>query len=328
MDGPTTKWWDDWKERQQKRTGVAIELWDETELRSLLSTEVAEPVRHEFYGPQRAAPARQHPALSPAGHGYRLVPIVPNPQHDHGRSQAPSYLLDSRNEVVPFRHRAEEKLLAEWRDADRCTSALLVWGEGGRGKTRLAHQFALESWSAGWEVYNAVEDGRRRREDLASTLSSRQATRILVIVDYSERWLQGVLDDIVEDISRLARPSTRFLLLARSIVGFWETLISQFDRLIDHFAPPIHLDQFTVGGRDRQEAFDAAVEAFQRAMAMPQHPVRVPRMEKSAVDRSPLALHMAALTAVCSDHDGESPPDSDDRSAYLLRHERRYWQPD
>lgn len=322
MDGPTTKWWDGWRKRQRERTGVAIALWDETELKALLATDEAGAVRREFYGPHRAAP---NPGYL-AGLGYRLVPISPTPPYDRGRSQAPSYLLDARNEVVPFHHRTEEQQLAEWRDADHRTSAQLVWGEGGRGKSRLAHEFALASSAAGWDVYDAVEDGGRRGDDSASATLSSWAKPLLVILDYSERWLPAALEGIVGDISRPARPSTRLLFLARSAESFWETLVSEFDRLIDHFATPIHLNQFTLGSQERKEAFDAAVEAFQRAMAIAPHEIEIRRTESTALDRSPLALHMAALTAVCSDRDGEILPEGDDLSSYLLRHERRYWR--
>ncbi|MGB3444685.1 MAG: hypothetical protein WBA97_38605 [Actinophytocola sp.] len=36
MDGPTTKWWDTWKRKKEREVGIVIDLWDETELRSLL----------------------------------------------------------------------------------------------------------------------------------------------------------------------------------------------------------------------------------------------------------------------------------------------------
>lgn len=52
MDGPTVKWWDGWSKRQRK-TGMLIELWDETELRKLLMSADAEPVRRHFYGAVR-----------------------------------------------------------------------------------------------------------------------------------------------------------------------------------------------------------------------------------------------------------------------------------
>lgn len=36
MDGPTTKWWDTWKRKKERELKFVIDLWDETELRSLL----------------------------------------------------------------------------------------------------------------------------------------------------------------------------------------------------------------------------------------------------------------------------------------------------
>ncbi|KPM52673.1 hypothetical protein ACG83_30140 [Frankia sp. R43] len=52
MDGPTTKWWDGWKRRKTRETGILIELWDETELRGLLNTPDADSVRRAYYGPR------------------------------------------------------------------------------------------------------------------------------------------------------------------------------------------------------------------------------------------------------------------------------------
>ncbi|WP_174415259.1 serine/threonine protein kinase [Nocardia vinacea] len=55
MDGPTTKWWDNWKRRKEREFGIVIELWDETELRRLLISPDAEWVRRHYYGPSRSA---------------------------------------------------------------------------------------------------------------------------------------------------------------------------------------------------------------------------------------------------------------------------------
>jgi hypothetical protein len=51
MDAPTTRWWDGWKRRQERATGVVIELWDETELRRLLISPDAEDVYRHYYEP-------------------------------------------------------------------------------------------------------------------------------------------------------------------------------------------------------------------------------------------------------------------------------------
>jgi hypothetical protein len=51
MDAPTAQWWDRWRTRQQRETGVLIELWHETTLRTLLITPDAAHVRRHFYDP-------------------------------------------------------------------------------------------------------------------------------------------------------------------------------------------------------------------------------------------------------------------------------------
>ena len=49
MDGPTTAWWDNWVKRQ-KKLGVAISLWDETELITRLLSIEGDRVCSHYYG--------------------------------------------------------------------------------------------------------------------------------------------------------------------------------------------------------------------------------------------------------------------------------------
>jgi hypothetical protein len=63
--GPTaTKWWDGWKKRQEKKYGIHIELWDETELRALLRSPDAARVR-EAYFPSQAPSVLPPRAVEP-----------------------------------------------------------------------------------------------------------------------------------------------------------------------------------------------------------------------------------------------------------------------
>lgn len=55
MDGPTTKWWDTWKKKKEREFQIVIELWDETELRSLLISPDAYEVRRHYYEPSQPA---------------------------------------------------------------------------------------------------------------------------------------------------------------------------------------------------------------------------------------------------------------------------------
>jgi hypothetical protein len=65
MDAPTAQWWDRWRARQQRETGVFIELWHETTLRTLLITPDAAHVRRHFYDPYVPGVAMK-PAMQPA----------------------------------------------------------------------------------------------------------------------------------------------------------------------------------------------------------------------------------------------------------------------
>ncbi|GIH15662.1 hypothetical protein Raf01_38340 [Rugosimonospora africana] len=56
MDPPTAQWWDTWRARRQRETGVAIELWHETVLRNLLIKPDSADVRRHFYDPYTPAP--------------------------------------------------------------------------------------------------------------------------------------------------------------------------------------------------------------------------------------------------------------------------------
>jgi hypothetical protein len=66
MDAPTAQWWDNWRTRRQRETGVVIELWHETVLRSLLVTPDAAHVRRHFYDPYapHAETATERPRLT------------------------------------------------------------------------------------------------------------------------------------------------------------------------------------------------------------------------------------------------------------------------
>lgn len=59
MDAPTAKWWDGWRKRQERETGIKIELWDESLLVRFLISPDARHVRAEYYG--ASSPARRRP---------------------------------------------------------------------------------------------------------------------------------------------------------------------------------------------------------------------------------------------------------------------------
>lgn len=67
MDGPMTKWWQQWSAAKQLQTGVTIDLWQETELRQLLLRPEAQHVRRHYYNPYREDSAADGPVTSLPG---------------------------------------------------------------------------------------------------------------------------------------------------------------------------------------------------------------------------------------------------------------------
>ena len=66
-------------------------------------------------------------------------------------ARTPGSLLAAAVEAVEFTGRGQELAqLAAWRDSGEGLSVMLVTGEGGQGKTRLARQFAAQTRKAGW----------------------------------------------------------------------------------------------------------------------------------------------------------------------------------
>lgn len=50
LDGPETKWWDNWRRKAQRTTGVVIELWPAASVESLLLKPDLAGVRQQFFG--------------------------------------------------------------------------------------------------------------------------------------------------------------------------------------------------------------------------------------------------------------------------------------
>jgi tetratricopeptide (TPR) repeat protein len=255
---------------------------------------------------------------------YRLEVLSPTPRRRTTRSQrSPSHLLDARREVVPFRGRHEQDILAAWLADEEPVSVLLVSGPGGQGKTRLAGQFATDAFRAGWAVLRAAEKLGSLRPATGLT-GLRPDQCILVLVDYAERWPLAVLAELVYDLSvEYAERVVRVLLLARPQSELWEPLRAALGRSGADVPAPRNLGQFTATADDTADAYASAVEAFQEELGQPRHALApLAGMGTS----NPLSLHMRALAAVCADTEGLPPPDASNLSVYLLEHERRYWE--
>ena len=112
-------------------------------------------------------------------------------------ARTPGSLLAAAVEAVEFTGRDDELAgLTAWRDSGEGFAVMLVAGEGGQGKTRLARQFAAQARQAGWAAgflaarasAQALGDGGdqlRTTVELARRV--REATRpVLLVADYAE----------------------------------------------------------------------------------------------------------------------------------------------
>lgn len=257
----------------------------------------------------------------PKDAGYRLEDFGLPARRPASYLHAPSYLLDCRFEVVPFRDRGEQQILEDWlNDPTPRTSVQLVHGDGGQGKTRLAMQVARRAAEHGWHVVQAVDrPGPSRRGSRADS------GKLLVVMDYAERWTSDALERIIMDLADdVDVQYLRVLMLARLDLGLWGLVTSTLDRHVDHLAEPVRLEGFPADDLEVSTAFDTAVSAFQSALQLKQKALLPPFRLKTA-STSPLGLHMTALAAVWAHENRQPIPPNADLSTFLLTHERKYW---
>ena len=151
---------------------------------------------------------------------FRLAELTACPEIPDNSS--PSVLLAARHELVEFVGRKGDlRFLAEWLAGDPPRAALLVTGPGGQGKTRLALEAARRAQAAGWQVLVARHelDGARIGPAAEAVYRADKPARVLVLVDYADRWpdtdLQALFERPELSVSRHGE-RVRVLMLARS----------------------------------------------------------------------------------------------------------------
>ncbi|HEV3294509.1 MAG TPA: tetratricopeptide repeat protein, partial [Streptosporangiaceae bacterium] len=224
---------------------------------------------------------------------------------------------------------------------------MLVSGEGGQGKTRLARQFAARARQAGWAAgflaarTSGLAPGGGR-DQLPSTVGlaahARAAARpVLLVVDYAETRPDEItaLADILAG-SPPAYP-VRVLLLSRTAGAWWANLT---ETLGPHLTHRISLEPLTVAGATRRDAYAAAVTGLARRLAaLPDSPVeRAPDQPWGALAEhlaayppglddprlgNALTLQITALTSLLDAAAGRTPA-SDSGERELIGHERGY----
>ncbi|ONH26551.1 toll/interleukin-1 receptor domain-containing protein [Pseudofrankia asymbiotica] len=226
----------------------------------------------------------------------------------------PSALLRPELGVVPFRGRdAELAVLEHWLDGAAPTSALLLTGAGGQGKSRLALELCARRRALGWVAgpLAAARPGQPSFDDVAR--AGELGVPQLLVVDYAE--------SDTERVGRLAeallarRPGSvpaRLLLLARA-GGDWLRELSEYPDsdavavLFTAAAMPWHDLTLPSGGFDPDEEFLRAAAAFARRLGL-RAPGTAPDVMPPGLDAgaasggaaagSLLSIHAAALNSV------------------------------
>jgi hypothetical protein len=263
-------------------------------------------------------------------------------------AQTPGSLLAAGVEAVGFVGRSQElAALAEWRGGDDSLSVMLVTGEGGQGKTRLARQLMAQSRESGWaggflaaRPSESATPGNSDRIRAAPELAARiqdAARPVLLVADYAETRP----DEITALTSLLAaNPASqpiRLLLLARAAGGWWTNLCEDIGR---HLAHSITLEALTNPGQERRDAYAAAVTLLARRLgALPELPAdrlagqswtdlaarlaaRPPDLD-SPVMGNALTLQITALSNLLDATTARAPV-IDPAGSGLVRHELGY----
>jgi hypothetical protein len=239
--------------------------------------------------------------------------------------EQPSRLLDAGNRVVRFTGRqAELAGLAAWRDSGTAVAVRLLHGAAGQGKTRLAHRFAEFSRASGWITLRArhSRDVAMRPVDVPAGNALVAAGRLLVVVDYAERWPLSDLLALLLDRRLHGSPALRVLLLARPVGNWWHALTHRLSQALGVQTDTAELAALGATPGDSRRTYEVARACFAEALR-----VGNPGGSPPGLEGSVLTIHMAALAHVLAVRHGDTPPtDPAQLSAYLLARERSHWQ--
>jgi hypothetical protein len=199
-------------------------------------------------------------------------------------------LLRAESELVRFfgrEHELEE--LLSWCNSSLPSSAILVTGPGGQGKTRLAVQLCRQlTRDKAWVAL--IVDGSQGTKKLEGACRVAQVSvrPVLVVVDYAAEYGVRAMTDLIGTLVRqgMGLSKWRLLMLARSTGDWWqrsptaqaagETVQSQFEKSGVQFEPEDYeLKPLVPHVDDRKAAFERirldlapALEAFASSNAM------------------------------------------------------------
>jgi hypothetical protein len=111
----------------------------------------AVPVSALASEPRFAGLVAEDTGMAFAPEAVELVDFLQPPANAAALARTPGSLLAASVEAVEFTGRSgESAVLTAWRDSEAGFAVMLVTGEGGQGKTRLARQTAADSRQDGW----------------------------------------------------------------------------------------------------------------------------------------------------------------------------------
>jgi tetratricopeptide (TPR) repeat protein len=248
------------------------------------------------------------------------VPVAAGPGGGGGLAGGVARYLRPEARVVAFRPRRELDELLAWCVRGTGAGVVLVAGEGGAGKTRLALELAGSLAACGWQPL-WVPAGA---EAAAAAGAQDAGGAVALLVDYAETRadLPGLL---AAAAGYDGGPALRVVLLARSAGEWWQQLASSGDEELGELLAavmPVVLGPLACGGGQR-EVFAEAVAAFAEELGVA-CPDAV--MAGVAPDAVVLVVHAAALLAVLDAATTTAAGPGSDPMGGLLRHEARYWQ--
>jgi tetratricopeptide (TPR) repeat protein len=265
-------------------------------------------------------PGGSRPGLEPA----ELARL----QQPGGQVASAASLLRADVAAVEFHGRdAELRSLDEW-CAGTGVSARLMTGQGGQGKTRLAHEFAARRRRQGWATVLVAE---RTDPDAFAWLGS-VCVPLLAVVDYAEQ-RTGQLANLGAALAdRSQSTPIRILLLARAD-GEWRSQLPPELEFIALGAVVHPLSVLDPEPTTKSTAFERAASDFASRLAdVPGHShvdwhaiAETAPVPALGADTTALGVQMGALVALLQAAAPVFTVDTDTAADIINRHEARYW---
>ncbi|MGP4088808.1 tetratricopeptide repeat protein [Streptomyces sp. KR55] len=247
-------------------------------------------------------------------------------------------LLRADSETVSFHGReAVCARLADWCAGPEATSVLIVTGQGGEGKSRLARWFLARQRDHGWTaglLRRPLTDDAVTEERFSPVARARGP--LLLAVDYAENHPHQVRALLRQ--ARSTQGPVRLLLLARER-GVWAEALEETDAAVRDLlaeAPALALEPLAPTDEDWDASFRRSLHDIARALpAVPGHRgpdwaafaerIAPPPADTHHRANSALGIQMTALTLLLQQAVPLDTVRGEPVERTLLRHEESYW---